>query len=328
MRAPGSCSPTVLSSLGAIRLVTGGDGPHRAPPATDSRRARRVARRPTSTTSPRLPIGASEASVVRWGATCGSRRPTAAGSCSSAGGEAVYGTDAMSGGGGSQMRTREPHSVREPQIGLQVASLAARQDKGRARSSGVGISAWLLALVLILSGTTWAPSESSAEEVYSALGDYSLVQGTRGWTYLDSTGAALTPDPGNGWWKGVRSYLLLGAGWGHPGSSRDAGRRWTAPHDGSAHITGTASNGNAGGGDGVVVSIRHGATVIWQATILNGNTTGVAYDLTRTMHQGETLDFVINRRSTNSYDTTNFNPKIVLTGGEADTTPPALSTVT
>ena len=138
-----------------------------------------------------------------------------------------------------------------------------------------------MALVLILLGTTWAASESSAEEVYQALEDFSSVQGTRGWTYRDSTGAAMTWDATNRRWKGPQSYLILGPGWGHPGSTRDAVRRWTAPEDGSAHITGTASDADPGGGDGVVVSIRHGATVIWQATINNGNTTGVAYDLTR-----------------------------------------------
>ena len=46
------------------------------------------------------------------------------------------------------------------------------------------------------------------------------------------------------------------------------------------------------------------------------------------MLQGETLDFVINRRSTNSYDATYFNPTIVLTGSVHDTTPPVISSVT
>jgi hypothetical protein len=153
---------------------------------------------------------------------------------------------------------------------------------------------------------------SGASTTYQAGADFSSVQGTRGWTYLDSTGAAMTWDATNGRWQGAQSYLLLESSWGHPGSTRDAVRRWTAPQDGTAHITGTARDLDGGGGDGVVVSIRHGATMIWQATINNGNTTGVTFDLTRVMHQGETLDFVINRRANNSYDTTSFNPTIAL----------------
>ena len=153
---------------------------------------------------------------------------------------------------------------------------------------------------------------SGGPTTYQAAADFSLVQGTRGWSYLDSTGAALTADATNGGGKGRSRICCWGPGWGHPGSTRDAVRRWTVPQDGSAQITGTARDLDAGGGDGVVVSIRHGATVIWQATITNGNTTGVAFDLTRAMHQGETLDFVINRRGNNGYDSTDFNPTIAL----------------
>ena len=225
------------------------------------------------------------------------------------------------------MRTREPIRSGNPGSLFRNASLAVRQGQRRPPPSGVGVSARLLALVLILLGTTWAPSESSAE-VYQALGDFSLVQGFRGWTYLDSTGAVLTPDATHGWWKGVQSYLLLGPGGGTraaPGTRCGGGRRRRTARRTSR---GRRATSDAGGGDGVLVSIRHGATVIWQATINNGNTTGVAFDLTRAMHQGETLDFVINRRANNGYDSTYFNPTIVLTGSEPDTTPPVISSVT
>ena len=230
-------------------------------------------------------------------------------------------------GWSSQMCTREPDSVREHQIGLQGASPAVRQDKRRTLSAGVGIRPSVLALVLILLGSTWTAGQSSAE-VYQASVDFSLVQGTRGWSYLDSSGAALTPDATlNRWWQA--GSLRLGPTGGHPGATRDAVRRWTAPQDGTAHITGTARDLDSGGGDGVVVLIRHGATELWRATINNGNTTGVAFDLTRTIRQGETLDFVINRRSNHYWDSTYFDPTITLiTGPAPDTTPPTISSVT
>jgi hypothetical protein len=105
---------------------------------------------------------------------------------------------------------------------------------------------------------------------------------------------------------------MLWSSGGHPGWTIDVVRRWTAPQGGTARITGTARDLDAGGGNGVVVLIRHGATVIWQATINNGNTTGMAFDVTVAIRQGERLDFVINSREDNSWDSTFFNPKITL----------------
>ncbi len=157
---------------------------------------------------------------------------------------------------------------------------------------------------------TFNPTGSTT---YQAQADFSLVQGQRGWSYLASTGALLTPDAAAQLWRGAAPYVMLwSSGW-HPGSTIDVVRRWTAPQGGRARITGTARDLDAGGGNGVVVLIRHGATVIWQATINNGNTTGVAFDVTVAIRQGERLDFVINSRADNSNDSTFFNPTITLT---------------
>ena len=156
-----------------------------------------------------------------------------------------------------------------------------------------------------------ASGSAGGTTTYGAEADFSLVQGTRGWSYLDSNGSGA--DAGrhlNKWWQG--GSLSLGPTGGHPGATRDAVRRWTAPQDGTAHITGTARDLDSGGGDGVVVLIRHGATELWRATINNGNTTGVAFDLTEDVRQGETLDFVINRRANHYWDSTYFNPTITL----------------
>jgi hypothetical protein len=155
-------------------------------------------------------------------------------------------------------------------------------------------------------------TSTTGSTTYRADADFSLVQGYRGWYYRDSTGAALTPDAAAGVWRGAEAYLLLWPGKGHPGSLRDVVLRWTAPQNGTVRITGKAWDLDPGGGDGVVVLIRHAGTEIWRATIANGNTTGVAFDRTRTIRQGEVLDFVINRGGNNSSDSTSFNPTITL----------------
>jgi hypothetical protein len=146
--------------------------------------------------------------------------------------------------------------------------------------------------------------------IYQAAADFSFVQGQRGWSYLDSTGALLTPDTAAQMWRGAAPYVQLWSNGGHPGWTIDVVRRWTAPQSGTARITGTAQDLDAGGGNGVVVLIRHGTTVIWQATIYNG---GVAFDVTVAIRQGERLDFVINSRAHNYWDSTFFNPTIKLT---------------
>jgi hypothetical protein len=163
-----------------------------------------------------------------------------------------------------------------------------------------------------LTVTATFTSASTTSTTYRASTDFSLVQGYRGWSYRDSTGAALTPDAAAGRWVGAESYLWLWPGGGHPGSLRDVVRRWTAPQNGTARITGKAWDQDPGCGDGVVALIRHAGTEIWRATIANGNTTGVAFGLTRTIRQGEVLDFVINRGGNNYCDSTAFDPTITL----------------
>jgi hypothetical protein len=169
---------------------------------------------------------------------------------------------------------------------------------------------------------TTIPSDGT---VYQAEADFDLVQGPV-WFYRDSSGASLTVNPSFQWWEGSQPFLFLWADGGHPGTTRDAVRRWVAPEEGTARITGTARDVNTGGGDGVVVYIRHGSATIWQATIENGDTTGVTFDVPVVVQAGDVLDFGINPRANNGYDATHFNPTIVVT--PLETVPPVLSNVT
>jgi hypothetical protein len=129
-------------------------------------------------------------------------------------------------------------------------------------------------------------------------------------------------------WQGTEAYMVLGTNHGHPGATLDAIRRWVAPGTGTIQISGTARDLNTGGGGGVTVSIRQGATVLWQQPLVNGNTTGVTFNLTTTLAAGGTLDFVINRGSdgNNAYDATAFDPTITFspttTTSTTSTTPP------
>jgi hypothetical protein len=162
----------------------------------------------------------------------------------------------------------------------------------------------------------------SVTSTYQASTDFSGVQGQRNWFYLDSLGTRMTFNATANVWQGSETYLLLGATDGHPGNNADAVRRWVAPGAGTVQITGTARDRNTGGGGGVTVSIRQGATILWQQPLANGNTTGVTFNLTTTLAAGGTLDFVINRGAdgNNAYDSTAFDPTITFSPTTTTTT--------
>ncbi len=145
--------------------------------------------------------------------------------------------------------------------------------------------------------------------VYQLSRDFSNVQGQRGWTYRDSAGASMTFS--GGVWTGAEQFLSLSPTGAHPGATKDAVLRWTAPTTANIHITGNVHDGDGGGGDGVAVSIKlNGSTTLFSATISNGDMTGSNYDITRVVSVGDTIDFVTNARSNTSFDTTIFDPVI------------------
>lgn len=149
--------------------------------------------------------------------------------------------------------------------------------------------------------------------IYQASADFSSTQGYQQWSYLDSTGAQLTYDGANSRWQGVETYLIIGSGSMHPGKIRDAVRRWTAPENGSVHITGVARDTAVTGGDGVIVYIRKNGANLWSATINNGNTVGFSFDVTTSVAVNDRIDFVVDARSNESYDSTAFDPTIEFT---------------
>jgi hypothetical protein len=148
---------------------------------------------------------------------------------------------------------------------------------------------------------------------YNAAADFSSTQGFRNWFYLYGAGTPMTFS--SDVWGGNEAHLSLWADGGHPGNVSDAIRRWVAPQAGSIRITGTAADLHTICGAGVVVYIRRNATILWQQTIVNGNTVGIAFDLTTPVLAGDNIDFGINRGPDNVWDCdyTSFDPTIVLT---------------
>jgi hypothetical protein len=152
-----------------------------------------------------------------------------------------------------------------------------------------------------------------AQLTYQASTDFSSTQGFQNWFYLYGAGTPMTFSGGN--WQGNEAFLLLNVDGGHPGNLSDAIRRWKAPQAGSITITGNASDLDPSCGAGASVYIKKNATLLWQQTIANGNTTGVPFNVTTTVAAGDNIDFGINRGSDNVWDCdgTGFDPKIVLT---------------
>jgi hypothetical protein len=169
------------------------------------------------------------------------------------------------------------------------------------------------ALLRVIGGVTQTPTTGTTL-TFKASSDFSGTQRSRSWSYLDSTGTPLLYDPVSRIWKGKEAYLWIWAGGAHPGGTRDAVRRWTAPQAGSISITGNVRDSDMRGGDGVIAIIRkNGALPLWQTTIANGNATGVNFSLQTSVAAGNTIDFVINRIHSYNYDSTTFDPTIVLT---------------
>lgn len=159
-----------------------------------------------------------------------------------------------------------------------------------------------------------ACQDGACVATFSASAGFSSVQGKNGWSYLSSDGAAMSYVLAQNYWQGAETYVIVTAGGGHPGVNLDAVRRWTAPKSGSVKITGKAFDTHAGcGADGVNVSIRKGATVLWQATIAKDDATGQSYDLTAAVSAGEKIDFVLNKGAEDACDSSHFDPTIVLT---------------
>jgi hypothetical protein len=123
------------------------------------------------------------------------------------------------------------------------------------------------------------------------------------WTGMAYQGGPKLPDPKLGW-------VLLTAEGGHPGGDPDhaAIRRWTAPRDGAVSIGGTLVH-KAQEGDGVrgrIVSSSQGELASWTAHHTEAETRMSRVEV----KQGDTIDFIVDCRANESFDSFGWAPVI------------------
>lgn len=147
---------------------------------------------------------------------------------------------------------------------------------------------------------------------YSARDDFSDTQARDCWTYLDTGGVLMMFDNARSLWrKEPDETALLWRDGAHPGSTVDVLRRWESPVTGTATISGSFADADPGGGDGVLVSIRHNGAEVFAQDLANGGS--ATFTLRRTVARGDHVDFVIAKKANPSYDTTAFAASIVFT---------------
>ena len=166
-------------------------------------------------------------------------------------------------------------------------------------------------------GTSWNPLITyNVVEKYSLTSDFSSVQGSRGWYYLEtaSTGyQQMTWDSSVNRWKGKKQYSLI---WApaqlHPDTS-DTVVAWKASHSGSVTIKGNPKKVSQGY-DGVKVKILKNTQNLWPEngwqSIGGSDTTGMAHQLTTNVSSGDWIYFIVNQNGSNAGDEINWNPVI------------------
>ena len=123
-------------------------------------------------------------------------------------------------------------------------------------------------------------------------------------------GGKKLPDPAIGW-------ALLAAGGGHPGDAKHMViRRWTSPFDGKVDISGRLRHPSEQG-DGVRARIvASGSSVLGSWNARHSETpidvSGVV------VRKGQTIDFVVDCRETDSFDNFEWAPVIKRVGASAD----------
>ncbi|MFC1679029.1 Ig-like domain-containing protein [Elusimicrobiota bacterium] len=151
-------------------------------------------------------------------------------------------------------------------------------------------------------------------EDYTASEDFSTTQGHRGWYYMDSNGSQMTYDAEKSRWQGDETYLLEMKGAAHPGKNADAVLRWVAPENGGMRIRGNAHDRHTGcGTDGVRVRIARGSQTLWEAAIAKDDAVGSDFDVSTRVVSGAAIDFIVNKGTSDTCDSTAFDPTIALT---------------
>lgn len=119
---------------------------------------------------------------------------------------------------------------------------------------------------------------------------------------------------GSSYWNGP-DWTRVGKDWQHPGEKTSSVRLFTVPSDGAVTISGNVCKADTNGGDGVRVSIRHNAEVVWQQDIGPNDAQGVDPAIALEVRKGDRLRFVVHRREAIPCDTTHWDPVVTYADG-------------
>jgi hypothetical protein len=178
------------------------------------------------------------------------------------------------------------------------------------------LAAELVATPAILEGcpTPTDPAPLCAEHAtYDATAQFSGEQGRDCWSYRDANGGVLAYAAADArWFSPTDAGLFLWNNGLHPGTGVDVVLRWTAPRDGSAALSGSFFDADAGGGDGVVVVVRGPAGDLFTGVIANGGAPA-PFTSSLPVRRGDVVDVVVQRGPSNAYDTTGHALSIAFT---------------
>ncbi len=150
---------------------------------------------------------------------------------------------------------------------------------------------------------------------WDAQRDFSDEQGFGDWYYQSWNGSEYKDmhyDSSQGHWSGSGRLCQFGRTWVHPDLGCDPTRTWVSEVEASVTVSGSVSDADPGGGNGVVVSILKDDQELWSATIENGDRQGKVYDLQVPVQVGDRIHFKVNARGDTNYDSTVFSPGINL----------------
>jgi hypothetical protein len=146
-----------------------------------------------------------------------------------------------------------------------------------------------------------------------ALRDFGSIQGEHDWHYQSWDGSAYTDmwfDADNDRWQGSQPLCQAGRGWAHPDAGCEPTRTWVSPVAGTVTVSGSVSDADPNGGDGVIVRILKGSDELWSATVENGDPEKHTFNLEVDVVEGDAIHFRVNHRGNTNNDTTYLNPKI------------------
>jgi endonuclease/exonuclease/phosphatase family metal-dependent hydrolase len=152
-----------------------------------------------------------------------------------------------------------------------------------------------------------SPAAVAAQTFVSSTG-FSRTQGANQWSYLDSDLVPMVYDEvyGGAWHSPTPTsspagdWCYVSPTQQHPGPTKDAIRRWTAPTTGTVSITGSSRMSGSNGGDGAIVYIRKNGAWLWGAMVGPGDwKIGKSWALTSiTVMAGDVIDTVVHRNGT------------------------------